>query len=79
MTSITPTQGTTLGGTAIKIKGTGFLKGSTVTIGKAARSVEVISETEIKAVTPAFSAGEVEVIVEDEFGSSSGGVMFKFV
>jgi large repetitive protein len=79
VTSVTPSEGSTAGGTAIKIKGTGFLKSSTVTIGKAARSVEVVSETEIKAVTPSFSTGEVEVIVEDEFGSSSGGVMFKFV
>ena len=68
-----------MGGTAVKIKGTGFLKGSTVTIGKAARSVEIISETEIKAVTPAFAEGEAEVIVEDEYGASSGGVKFKFV
>jgi hypothetical protein len=79
VSSITPVEGSTAGGTAVKIKGTGFLKGSSVTIGKAARSVEVISETEIKAVTPAFSEGETEVIVEDEFGSSTGGTMFKFV
>jgi hypothetical protein len=79
VTSITPAEGSIAGGTAVKIKGTGFLKGSSVTIGKAARSVEIISETEIKAVTPAFHEGETEVEVEDEYGASSGGVKFKFV
>ena len=79
VSKVEPAEGSTAGGTLVKIKGTGFLKGSSVTIGKAARSVEVISETEIKAVTPAFSEGETEVVVEDEYGASSGGVMFKFV
>jgi hypothetical protein len=79
VTSISPTEGSTAGGTAVKVKGTGFLKGSSVTIGKAARSVEIISETEIKAETPAFAEGETEVVVEDQYGASSGGVKFKFV
>ncbi len=78
VTSVTPAEGPAAGGTAVKIKGTGFLKGSSVTIGKAARSVEIISETEIKAVTPAFHEGETEVEVEDEYGSSTGGIKFKF-
>jgi len=78
VTSITPTEGSHLGGTVVKIKGTGFAKGSTVTIGKAAKSVTVVSETEITATTPAHATGEVEVEVEDEFGTSSGGPMFKF-
>jgi hypothetical protein len=79
VSSVSPSEGSALGGTSVKIKGTGFLKGSTVTIGKAARSVEIISEAEIKAETPAFAEGETEVIVEDQYGASSGGVMFKFV
>jgi len=78
VTSITPNEGAPGGGTAVKIKGTGFKKGSTVTIGKAAKSVTVVSETEITATTPAHSAGEVEVEVEDEFGSSSSGPKFTF-
>jgi len=79
VTSISPAEGTTAGGTAVKIKGTGFMKGSSVTIGKAARDVTIVSETEITATTPAFAAGETEVIVEDEYGSSSGGAMFTFI
>jgi len=79
VSSVSPSEGSTAGGTTVKIKGKGFLKGSSVTIGKAARSVTVVSETEITAVTPAYSSGETEVVVEDEFGSSDQGVMFTFM
>jgi|HubBroStandDraft_4_1064222.scaffolds.fasta_scaffold93567_2 hypothetical protein len=79
VSSVSPAEGSAAGGTVVKIKGTGFLKGSTVTIGKAARSVEIVSEKEIRAETPAFAEGETEVVVEDQYGVSSGGVMFKFV
>ncbi len=79
VTSITPSEGSTAGGTLVHIKGKGFLKGSSVTIGKAAREVTIVSETEITAKTPSYSAGEVEVIVESEDGSSSEGPKFKFV
>ena len=65
---------------AVKIKGTGFLKGSTVTIGKAAASVVWVSETELTAKTAAGSVGEVEVVVTDEIAvSASSGVMFTYV
>ena len=70
VTSIAPTQGPTTGGTAVTIKGTGFLAGATVLIGAEATGVEVVSETEIKAKTAATSAGSNEVVVEDEGGYS---------
>ena len=73
VTSVTPTQGSTLGGTAVKIKGTGFVEGAKVKIGAEATSVVVVSATEITAKTAAGSAGKDEVVVVDEKGTSSSG------
>ncbi|MGA2455363.1 MAG: IPT/TIG domain-containing protein [Solirubrobacteraceae bacterium] len=70
VTSISPTAGTTAGGTAVKIIGTGFLKGATVKIGGKATSVVVVSATEITAKTAAGSAGKEEVVVTDTGGTS---------
>ena len=77
--SITPTQGPTAGGTSVKIKGKGFLTGSTVTIGAAATAVAVVSETEITAKTAAGSAGPQEVIVTDVGGSSTAGPKYTYL
>ena len=77
--SITPTSGPSSGGTAVKIKGKGFLSGSTVTIGTAASEVKVVSEEEITAKTAATAAGSDEVIVTDEGGASTGGPKYTYV
>src|ERR1019366_4266515 len=76
--SITPNQGPIAGNTTVKIKGKGFLAGSTVTIGSAATSVAVVSETEITATTAAGS-GEQEVIVADAGGFAAGGTKYTYV
>jgi IPT/TIG domain len=79
VSSITPAEGSTHGGTAVTIKGTAFLAGATVKIGGKATSVKVRSETEITAVTPSYSAGRREVVVGDENGTTSGGPSFTYV
>ena len=79
VSAVEPAAGPTTGGTVVKIKGTGFLKGSTVTIGAAATSVEVKSETEISATTAAGGEGEKEVVVTDVDGSSRSGPKFAYV
>jgi len=64
VTSISPTTGTTAGGTAITITGTGFLAGATVKLGgTSASGVNVVSGTSITATAPAHSAGSVSVVV----------------
>jgi hypothetical protein len=78
VTSIEPTGGTPAGGTAVKIKGSGFLAGATVKIGNAATSVDVVSETEITAKTPATAAGPDEVVVTDVNGTSTGGPSYTY-
>jgi IPT/TIG domain/Regulator of chromosome condensation (RCC1) repeat len=79
VTSINPTSGSTLGGTAVLVKGTGFLSGATVTIGSAATSVSVLSETEITATTATTAAGSDEVVVGDANGTSAGGPSYTYV
>ncbi|MGO9488414.1 MAG: IPT/TIG domain-containing protein [Solirubrobacteraceae bacterium] len=79
VSSIAPASGSTAGGTEVLIKGSDFLPGSTVTIGGAATAVDVRSETEITALTPAWAAGSDEVLVSDEAGHSSGGPSFTYV
>ncbi len=74
--SIEPSSGPSTGGTAVTIKGTGFLQGAEVVIGSEASSVEVVSETEIKATTAPAAAGSYEVIVEDANGTSTAGPDF---
>ncbi len=79
VSSVSPAEGSTHGGAAVTIKGSGFVFGATVKIGTKASSVKVRSESEITAVTPSASAGSDEVIVTDENGVSSGGPKYTFV
>ena len=64
VSSISPSSGSTAGGTAVTITGTNFAAGATVTIGpNAATNVVVVSSTQITATTPAGSAGAATVTV----------------
>ena len=79
VTSIDPTQGSTAGGAAVTIKGTGFVAGATVKIGIEASSVSVLSPGELTATTAATAAGETEVIVTDANGTSTAGPKYTYV
>ncbi|MCC6623726.1 MAG: IPT/TIG domain-containing protein [Deltaproteobacteria bacterium] len=64
VTSITPAQGTTAGGTPVVIRGEGFASGAAVQIGAlAATGVRVIDATTIEARTPPGAPGGADVIV----------------
>ncbi len=79
-TSISPKSGPVAGGTTVKITGTGFVAGSTVTIGGAAATeVKRLSEQEITARTPAGAVGEAAVVVTDSGGASTGGEKFLYL
>ncbi len=78
VTSIAPSSGLASGGTAVTIKGSGFLAGATVQIGSAATSVNVSSETEITATTAATSPGSYEVAVTDSNGTSANGPSYTY-
>ncbi len=62
--SITPNSGTTNGGTALTIAGTGFLPGATVKMGGTSAIVlAVVNSAIITATAPAHAAGAVDVVV----------------
>jgi hypothetical protein len=78
VTSVTPSSGSSSGGTVVTIKGTGFLPGAGVRIGVAVKEVAYVSESELIAVTAAHAAGPFPVIVSDAGGTSSGGPTFTY-
>jgi hypothetical protein len=64
VTSVSPSSGTTAGGTAVTVTGTNFMTGATVTFGgTGATNVVVVSATQITATTAAHAAGAVNVVV----------------
>lgn len=82
VTGVSPTSGTTAGGTAITITGTNFTGANTVTIGgNNATLVTVASATKITAVTPAGVAGAADVRVTTGNGTSAinPGAKFTYV
>ena len=73
VTSLSPTSGTTLGGTTVTITGTNLTGATAVTIGGvAATSFTVVNATTITAVTPAHAAGAVDVAVTTPGGTGTG-------
>ncbi|MGC2502262.1 MAG: IPT/TIG domain-containing protein, partial [Silvibacterium sp.] len=71
VTSVSPNNGSTEGGTAVTITGTNFASGATVSFGgTAATNVVVVNSTTITAMTPAGSAGAVTVTVTNSGGLS---------
>jgi hypothetical protein len=64
VTSITPNSGTTSGGTAVTITGTGFMAGATASLGGTPTTgLTLVNSTTITATTPAHAAGAVTVMV----------------
>jgi len=69
VSSLSPTSGSTLGGTAVIVRGTNFAAGTTVKFGTAAATnVVIVNSTMITATTPAGSAGAVIVTVTNSNG-----------
>ena len=72
VSSVSPRSGSTAGGTAVTISGTGFVPGATVKFGTAAASsVTFVSATELNATAPAHAAGTVDVTVSTPGGTSA--------
>jgi hypothetical protein len=81
ISAISPTSGTTSGGTSVTITGTGFSSGATVTLGgTSATNVAVVSSTSITATTPAHAAGTVNVVVtntDSQSGTLTNGYTYE--
>ena len=82
VSSVTPTSGPAAGGTTTTITGSGFTGATAVSFGStAATSFTVDSDTQITAVSPAGTAGAVDVTVTTPYGQSlpDGGGEFTYV
>ncbi len=72
VTSISPTSGLVSGGSLLTITGTGFRTGATVSIGgNNCSSVVVVSATQVTCVTPAHTAGAVNLSVTNSDSQSA--------
>ena len=79
ISAVTPSSGPLAGGTSVVITGTGLSGASTVSFGTAAAaSFRVDSATQITAVSPAGSAGAVDVSVTTLGGISAAGAADRF-
>jgi len=75
VSSITPSSGTSAGGTATIINGSGFLAGATVAVGgRPAPVVTVTSSTRIDSVAPSLSPGTLNSVVVTNPGISFGAL-----
>jgi hypothetical protein len=73
ITTLSPDQGTTAGGTVVTISGTGFTGATAVSFGGApATGFTVNSDSQITATAPAQVAGTAQVVVTAPGGTSAG-------
>ena len=75
VTSCSPNNGTTAGGTSVTITGTNFFSGTiTVTFGgSSATGVSFVNSTTITCTTPAHAAGAVNVVVTNPDSQTGTG------
>ncbi len=79
VTSVTPPTGGIAGGNLVTITGVNFTGATAVTFGGfPATSVTVVSDTQITAVTPAHSAGAVNVSVTTPAGTGTGSGVYTY-
>jgi hypothetical protein len=68
VTAIAPNTGSTAGTSAVKITGTGFQPGATVTVDGTLMNATVVSSTNIAVNMPAHATGTVDVVVANRPG-----------
>jgi hypothetical protein len=78
VTGVLPSTGSTAGGTTVTITGTGFTSAYDVSFGGISASFTVNSDTLITAVTPAGTAGAVDVTVSAFGGTSATSTADRF-
>jgi hypothetical protein len=78
--SISPASGSASGGTPVTIKGTHLDGASGVTIGgNAITNFRVVNDTTITGTTAAHSAGETNVVIQDDAGNVTANNAYTFV
>ena len=80
ITSVSPAQGSVLGGTVITITGTGLASTSAVRVGGVlCTNLTVLSATQVRATTPAGAAGQAAIEVTTPAGTSLAPTPFTYV
>jgi len=80
ITSVTPLQGGTQGGTVISILGTGLSTTSSVRVGGVAcTNVNVLTPTLVQATTPAGAVGQASISVTTAAGTTLASTPFNYV
>lgn len=80
ITSVTPTQGGTQGGTVISITGTGLATTTSVRIGGVAcTNLNVLTPTLVRATTPPGSVGEASIAVTTAAGTTLASTPFSYI
>ena len=80
VTGLSPSSGSTVGGSSVTITGTNFTNSSVVTIGGTlATNVTVVNSTTITATTPAGAAGTASVVVNTPGGSNAANSLYTYV
>ncbi|MYZ37599.1 MULTISPECIES: IPT/TIG domain-containing protein [unclassified Streptomyces] len=79
VTTVTPAEGPTAGGTAVTVAGTGLTSTNSVTFDGNPAPFTVISDTAVSAVTPPGAAGPVDVVVSNDAGSATATDGFTYV
>jgi ubiquitin len=79
VSSVTPTSGSTAGGTSITIAGANFTGATAVSVGgNACTNVSVVSATSITCATPAGAAGPASVLVTTPGGTNAANTLFTY-
>lgn len=80
VSAVSPSSGSSSGGTAISITGTNYLAGATVTVGGTnCTNVTVVSSTSITCTTPAGTVGSASVVVTSGGQSNAANTLFNFI
>ncbi|MFD8969319.1 IPT/TIG domain-containing protein [Streptomyces sp. NPDC059568] len=79
VTTVTPDEGPTAGGTPVTVAGTGLTSTNSVTFDGNPAPFTVISDTAVSAVTPPGAAGPVDVVVSNDAGSATATDGFTYV
>jgi hypothetical protein len=80
ITSISQLTGSTAGGTSVTITGTNFSGATSVTFdGLAATTINVVNSTTITCITPAHTAGAVDIIITTDGGPSGEFSSFTYI
>lgn len=71
-TAVTPSSGPTTGGTSLVLTGRNFTDLSRVTVGGATASFTVLSDTQLRIITPPGTPGAADLVLTGPGGSGSG-------